>query len=340
MATVPGIVAERFNQLGIQSVIGTAVAATRKVPWRGIPTYNPNRTYPDIDEGSIDHIVRPYAMAVDVDWNPTGPLDFDNALIRMSAGLKGGVAGSTSGTATTWTYQTASLTQDDFDYYSLQSGDDTEATDSINAFGGVIDVLEETGPEDGGPVTINDQWIFAGATLGANATDSIVIDEDPVWAFATDTRLYMDTVAGSIGITPIIDGLHGWVYRISNNLDRKRLHNGSNTRFQLSGYGRGKRLVEIILTFAKTSAVVTEAATLDDTPVVNRYFKLSTTSTELAAAAAPFRYERFVPARLFERADVEVGGNAAIQLTYRGFYDSTLGYAIRHQLVNQLAAKP
>jgi hypothetical protein len=37
---------------------------------------------------------------------------------------------------------------------------------------------------------------------------------------------------------------------------------------------------------------------------------------------------------------VEVGNNAAIQFTYRAYYDSDLGYSYRSVLVNTLAALP
>ena len=339
VSAIAGAVRQRFNQVGIQTVLNTAVAATRKVPWRGIITYNPNRTDPDVDVGSIDPILSPYPMAPDVGWNPTGVLDFDNAAIRLSAGLKGGVAPSTTLTATTWTYQVASLSQDAFDVYTVESADDTEATDAIIAFGGVIDVMEETLPEDGGPWTISDTWILSGATLGSNGTNSITIDATPEWVFGTDTAFYKDTAVGSIGISPWAD-IHSAVIRVTNNLDKKRFQNGSNTRFQLGGYSRGPRMVELIITASKNATAIAERATFDDSPVPNRYFKVSTTSTELAAAAVPFRYDRLGAFRLFEVDDVEVENNAAIQFTYRAYYDATLGYSYRSVLVNTLSALP
>jgi hypothetical protein len=339
VTAIPGAIRERFNQLGIQTVLGTAVAPTRKVPWRGIITYNPNRTDPDVDVGSLDPVLAPYAMGVEVGWNPTGPLDFANAAIRLSAGLKGGVSPSTVAGVTTWTYQVASLSQDPFDVYTNQSADDTEATDTITAFGGVADVLEETSPDDGGPWQISDTWFFAGATLGQNGTDGITIDDTPEWVFGTDTAYYMDTVAGSIGISPM-DGVHNAVVRITNNLDRKRFQNGSNTRFQLTGFSRGPRMIELILTVAKTAAWVTERATFDDTPVPNRFFKVSTTSPEIVAGSTHYRYDRLGAFRLFDVEDTEVDNNAAIRFTYRAYYDATLGYAYKSVLVNNLPALP
>jgi hypothetical protein len=339
VSAIAGAVRQRFNQLGIQTVLNTAVTPTRRVPWRGVPVYNPNRTDPDVDVGSLDPVLAPYPMAVDTDWNPTGPLDFDNAAIRLSAALKGGVSPVTVLTASTWTYQVASLTSDVFDVYTVQQADDTEATDAITCFGGVIDTFEETLPEDGGPWTISDQWVFSGATLGQNGTDGIVIDASPEWVFGTDTAFFKDSVAGSIGITPWAD-IHSASISIANNLDRKRFQNGSNTRFQLGGYGRGPRVIELVITASKNATAIAERATFDDSPVPNRFFKVSTTSTEVASAGVPFRYDRLGAFRLFEVADVEVGNNAAIQFTYRAYYDATLGYAYRSVLVNTLSALP
>ncbi len=335
---IQGLTRLRFNQIGKQSVIGTAVPATRRVPWRGVLTYNPNRTEPDIDVGSIDPVVTPYPTAVDVGWNPTGPITFNDLPIRLSAGLMGGITATTVvGASRQWSYQLSSLTADPLDYFTDEGGDDTEATDSIIAFGGVADVLEETSPEDGGPWTISDTWIFAGATLGSNATNGLNTDQSPVLAFATDTATYMDSVAGSIGNTQLVDAIHGSTIRVSNNFDRKRYQNGSNTRFQLSGYGRGPRMIELTLTLAKTSATIAEANTLDDTPVPSRFFRVSTTSTELAAAATPYVYERQGAFRLFSRAEGEIGGNATIILGYRAYYDATLGYAYKARVVNTQA---
>lgn len=338
VSAIAGAVRQRYNQLGIQTVLNTAVAATRKVPWRGVITYNPNVTDPDVDVGSIDPILAPYLLAPDVGWNPTGPLDFDNAAIRLSAALKGGVAGVTAVGATTWTYQVASLTQDVFDVYSVQSADDTEATDTITAFGGVIDTFEETLPEDGGPWTISDQWVFSSATLGQNGTDGITIDQTPEWVFGGDTAFYKDTGAGSIGITPWAD-IHSATIRISNNLDRKRFQNGSNTRNQLGGYSRGPRVIELVITASKNATAIAERATHDDTPRPSRFFKVSTTSSELIGAV-PFRYDRLGAFRLFEVDDVEVENNAAIQFTYRAYYDTMLTYAYRSVLVNTLPSLP
>ena len=337
---VQGLVRLRTNQVGVQSVIGTAVAATRRVPWRGPVVYNPNRTDPDVDVGSLDPVILPYQTATEVTWNPTGPITFNDLPIRLSAGLKGGVSPTGGGTAKTWTYTCASLTADAFDYWTDEFADDTEATDAMIAYGGVADSLSETLPEGLGPWEFSDNWVFASATLGQNGTNALVVDSSPVFAFGADTVISLDSIPGNIGITPIVDAVHTAQLTITNNLDQKRYANGSNSRFALGGYGRGPRVIELVLTLAKTAATIAEAATLDDTPTPNRYIKVSTVSTELAQAANPYKYERFIPCRLFERSEGEVGGNTTIVLTYRAFYDSVLTYAFKAVVVNTLVSLP
>lgn len=334
----------RRIQVGKQSVIGTAVAATRVLPFRGLMVYNPNRTDPDVDVGSLDPILAPYALASTVEMSgASGPLSFDDAAVRLSAGLMGGIAptGPTGVTAYTWTFTAASLTANVFDYYSVQTGDDTSdsAGEGTNAFGAVIDTFSEEGGEDLGPFTVSDDWVAAGAVYG-NRTGSLTVDANPAWVFGADTEVYLNSTAGAIGTTKLAAAIRGVSIRISNNLDRKRFMDGSNTRFQLAAYGRGPREIEVRITAEKTAAVIAERITLDDTPVPNRYIEIRTTSTELAGTAIPYSYRRFIPARLFSVEDGEIGGNTNLTLVYRGFYDSTTTYAFKAIVVNKLSATP
>lgn len=346
ITATPGNTRFRKHQIGIQTLLNTAVPATYVEPYRGAITFNPNTTDPDVDVGSLDPILAPYRMAQEVACTKTGPLPYDPLSIRLSAGLMGGIAPATvGGTGKRWTYQIASLTADVFDVYSDEWGDDTSdaATtpnaDGILAFGGLINVLEETMPEDLGPWAINDQWVYSGATFG-NRTAGLTVDANPEWVFGADSRFYLDTVVGNIGTTEIASTVHGATIRISNNLDLKRFANGNSTRFNLGGYGRGPRVIEFIVTVAKTAAMIAERATLDDDPVPTRYLAATTTSTQFAGSGIPFSYDRRGAFRLFDVSDGEIGSNSVMTLTYRAFYDSTLGYAYRALVNNALTALP
>src|SRR5512146_50240 len=343
ITATPGNVRYRKHQIGIQTLLNTAVPATYVEPYRGAITFNPNTTDPDVDVGSLDPILAPFRMAQDVACTKTGPIHYDALPMRLSAGLKGGVSPVVTA-VDTWTYQVASLTADVFDVYSDVWGDDTSDvattpnSDGILAFGGLINTLEETMPEDLGPWTVNDQWVYSGATFG-NRTAGLVIGATPYWAYGADTKFYRDTTAGNIGTTPLTDTVHGATIRVSNNLDLKRYANGNSTRFNLGGYGRGPRVIELVLTVAKTAATIAERATLDDDPVPNRFFAVTTTSTVLTGGI-PYSYDRRGAFRLFSAEDGELGSNSTIVLTYRGYYDATLGYVYKAAVVNARAALP
>lgn len=334
----------RKIQVGKQSVIGTAVPATRVLPYRSLIVLNPNRTDPDVDVGSLDPVIAPYATAQEFTMpGAAGPQTFDDLPIRLSAAIKGGVSptGPTGGTAYTWTFQAASLTADAFDYYSVQTGDDTSdsAGAGTNGFGGVINQFAMTMPEDLGPWTVSDDWIFAGGVYG-NRTAALNVDANPAFMFGADSAFYLNNNAGAIGATQVVDAIRGASLTIGDNLDEKRYANGSNTRFQLSAYGRGPRTIELQVTVEKTTAMIAEAATLDDTPVPNRYWKIAANSVELAGTAIPYKAEFYLPMRLVSIADGAIGGNANWTFTYRGFYDSTLTYAFKSIVINKLSALP
>lgn len=331
----------RKIQVGKQTVIGTAVAATRVLPYRGLMVLNPNRTEPDVDVGSLDPIMAPYPMAQEVLMSgATGPLAFDDAPIRLSAGLMGGVTatGPTGTTAYTWTYTAASLTADAFDYWSVQTGDDTSdaSGEGTNAFGALIETFSESGGEELGPFQVSDDWVAAGAVYG-NRTGALTVANSPAWVFGADTEVFLNSTAGTIGTTKLAAAVRGATLTIANNLDRKRYMDGSNTRFQLAAYGRGPREITLDLTVEKTAAAIAERITLDDTPTPNRYIELRTTSTELAGTAIPYSYKRLMPMRLMSVDDGEIGGNTNLTFHYKGFYDSTLLYAFKAIVVCKLA---
>jgi hypothetical protein len=335
----------RFRKIQVakQTVIQTAVAATRVLPYRSLVVYNPNRTDPDIDVGSLDPVLAPYMLAPEVTLpGASGPLTFNDYSVRASAGLKGGVAPTgTAGSGFTWTYQCASLTADAFDYYSVQTGDDTSdsAGAGTNAFGAVINQFSQSMEEGLGPWTVSDDWIAAGAVYG-NRTGSLNVDANPKFAFGADTAFFMDTNAGAIGATQLLSSVRGATLTINNNLDQKRFADGSNTRFTLNSFGRGLREVTLELVLEKTTQSIAELVTLDDTPTPNRYFKISTNSTELAGTVTTCKSEWFLPMRLYESSDGEIDNNANVTLTYKGFYDSTLTYAIKLIVLNSLSALP
>jgi len=207
------------------------------------------------------------------------------------------------------------------------------------AAGGVINDWQLQFAQDLSAFDLSANLYFSKATFGATFTSGLTVDETPQWLYGAHTVIYMDSNAIAIGITPIVDAVHEATFSVNNNLDRKRFANGSNSGWNLVGYGRGPREITFTLRVAKTAATIAEAQTLDDTPVPVRYFDIKTTSTEIiTGTSTPYSNSIRFPAELISRADTEIDNNSVIDLTYRAKYDSTLGYALRCAVVCTLAS--
>lgn len=333
---IQGLTRFRRHQWGKQSSFSSNTTATRRMPWRGAIEVDPARTDPDVDVGSLDPILAPFLgpQTVTAGMEITA-FAYDDAPYFWASLVKGGVS-PTGATTKTWTFQAASLTADDFDYFTDEWGDDV-TSDYIIAGSGVADGGEIGFGDDLGVFTGSLDMIYARAQLGTGPTGGLTVDDTPQWVYGAHTEVYLDSVFGSIGTTKLTDAVHGATVRITNNLDQKRFANGSNTAFQLSGYGRGAREIEVELVLAKTTATVAEFVTLDDSPVPERFIELRTVSPETIGGTSYSQSIR-LPGHLVSRSDGELGGNATVTLTYRGRYDSDLGYALRVVVVCGLAS--
>jgi hypothetical protein len=335
MPPFQGFIRFRRHQVGKQSSFASNTAATRRLPYRGSLAVDPARTDPDVDVGSLDPVLAPFngPTAVTGPWE--GFAAFDDLPYLYSGGLKGGVT-PTGGPAYAWVYQVASLTADDFDYFTDEWGDDV-SNDYIISGGGVINTLELAFGEDLSAWTVSTENLYARHQIGTGPTGGLNVDDTPQWMYGADTEVYVDSVYSSIGTTKWTDTVHGAAVRVNNNLDQKRFANGSNTRFQLAGYGRGAREIEVEIVAAKSAAAVAERASLDDTPVPERYIEFKTTSPEIITGSTPWSNSIRFSGYLLSAVDGEIGGNSTITFTYRGRYDNELGYVLRAAVVNTLS---
>jgi len=338
---IQGFIRFRKHQVGVAlaAAFSSNVAATRILPYRGPIKVEPNRTTPDVDTGSLDPVLPSFLGPLDVTGQWDGKAAFNDLPYIYALGVKGGVTPTGSATGRVWTYQAASLTPDPFDYVTDQWGDDVTA-DLQTGGGGVIDSWGLQFADDLSAFDVTASLLYARVAIGSNGfTGGLTIDAAPAWLYGAHTVVYMDANAAAIGTSPFIDAVHSANFAVNNNLDKKRFANGSNAGFNLAGYGRGPREITFTLQVAKTVATITEAQTLDDQPVPTRYFDIKTTSTEIIpGGTTPYSNSIRFAAELIGREDTEIENNSTITLTYRGKYDSTLGYALKPVVVNTLAS--
>lgn len=321
--------------------------ATRVVPLSGVPSVNRNVTFDDFDEGSLDPIAAPYFGALDITETLTGPTMYDDLPWYLALGVKGAIP-SGAGAAKTWTFQAASLTADAVVLLTEEFGDDV-TTDWFQLFGGTAESVTFSG-ELTTPVQTNIGLRFAGfkqtgstayPVTGTVPTTGLTVSATPNRVFLDDCEIYLNDAFGSIGTTKISDALASFELGINNTLDQKRYANGSNTRFQVAGYGRGEREITLTAQWHKQSTIVGTGSESDDwmasTPT-KRFVELRFTSPEIITGSTPYSWT--VRGALFytTREDTELNNNTTVTLTGRFVYDSDLGYAFRSVVVNGLAS--
>ncbi len=353
MPVVQGFTRFRKRQWGTQgsnvSVINTAVAATRVLPWQGVPVVNLNYTFPAQDEGSLHKIAGPYPTASDITTAVTGPLNYNDAPYLFTAGIIGGIAPSGGGAAKTWTHVPTSLTASPLGMFTEEFGDDV-LTDWWQLMGTVFESWTLTGDNTMGPLQLSGNtrsasWKSTSSTdhpvSGTVPTAALTVDPAPTPVFMGDCELYLNTTSGAIGTTKISNALEGFVLSVTNVLDHKRYANGSNTRFAIAGYGLGGQDITLELTLAKTTDTVGLLSQndiwFDDTPA-KVYAELRFTSPTIITASTPYSLSIRLPYFYTVRADGAAGNNTQIMLTGTAVYDSGTTYALRASVVNSLTA--
>lgn len=332
LTPVPGITRLRAMQMGLETTFKTQVAATRRYPWSFTPTINPNWTKTTADTGTLDLAQAPTARALDITGTSTGELYSNDLPTIISAGVMGGLALTTSGTAKILTAAPASLTQDVFDTYTIESFDDVTA-DAWAFTGCLLDSFTMEYPQDLGPIIFTGNWRGGKAVYPATPTAALTVDAAPVPFYAGDTYFFVNDTAGAIGTTQLVSQIYGATLQVSNNLDAKRFANGSNSMREVQGYSRAERVLDFSWTFAQATAAIAESAKWIASAPTERYAEIRTTSSVAASAGVPHQMRWRIPGYWFTRADTTINTNVGFTLAGQQIYDTTLVYPF--QVVSQ-----
>lgn len=334
---MPGSIEFRALQVGLQSVFGTPVAATRRVGLRLAPSWDPHWTSPDVDTGTLDPAIAPYRMADDITGEITGPLSADDAGWLFSTLLKGGIVPSgPSDSAYTWLIEPSATSSDPYDVFTAEWGDET--ADQFRYRDGILDSMTLTWPQDLGPIQVSAQARFGSGTYPQARTPALSVDRTPPWLYGADTSLYINDTAGTIGITPIMDTMHDASIQFSSNTDVKRFSNGSNANFAVAGYARGARAMQTTFTFAKSTPALAEAVKWLNASAQERFIELDVNGRTLIGATSVPRLRIRFAGYWFTRSEQAVGSNSAFQLVCQHVYDPNLAAPISVRVVNRLSA--
>lgn len=327
------IAALRRIQIGIESVRGTSVAATKRIlggTLRMTPTlalYMPE----DEERNSLASLHRRTITGQRAALVYEGSVTFEQVINFLSMALKGNITPSTpmGGTnAREWLFDpslTASNAQDSF---TFEYGDDQQEYESAFC---MVEQLEFT-------LALNDVWKMTATMFGqfpakSTFTGSLAAPtvEDVVGA---KTKLYIDTSWAGLGGTEVSDTLVSAVIRFPTGLATTKYADGS---LDFSGFSEGKRAAEVELVFKHNSSgeaeydkyvsgglnfvrIETEGAIIEDTTTKLLRFDLSLRYTE-----APQFFE-------------EANGETTIRLKGKTFLDPTSGSDFEVMVRNAVTA--
>lgn len=352
---VRGLVSNRRHLFARQATFGTPIPAVRAYPYSGTPDADRQWTDPEGDFGSIDPVAAPYLGAGVFGFNGSlNPLNYNDLAAILSGGFGGAVTGSGSPDVTRiWT--PASTSADEFDTYSYEFGDDVDGVDSdepndwMQFSDGVIDNFTIDSPEEGaGALTAQAQWDFnAWAYEGStdnppgNAIPSItdVPDTAGTPIYLKDCKVFINSDPSDIGSTQLTDSVHKFVLRVTQEKDKKRYANGTQS-FAAQALGRGKRTIEVDLWYAKTPDTVgvgSESDAWSANAAVPRYLQVQFESLTEAAPGVAYSWLWSMPMRYYARAEGAIGNNAIVILTGHAFFEpDVLDYVFYSELVNTL----
>ena len=341
----------RRIQIGKESTRGTAVAATRKIATKSA-TYRINPTherFPDLMHGTLANTAQaPVNTRNATEFEIVNDLDFEQILLPLLSGLKGGVTPSTPGTgeARLWTFTPAIDADPLPTTYTIEFADrDMDA--SPNELGheapfGITTGFQITGGRDMLPqltTTMVARKSSITASTGALSLPTLSHAGNLRWA------LYMDSAWANLGNTQIIGEVFGFTYTFSEFLQPDYfLDNRADLDF--SSYKFNPRVVDLVIDATLGVASSDLVPTEDDLLTTKRFIRLGHTG---AAFDSPddslSRFVRLDGAYYHEddsMADrgTDQDGNAITRLHLKSTYDSVQAQDIEIAVQNNLTAFP
>lgn len=265
-----GIKAATLIQIGKETSRGSGVAATRKLLLKNA-TFRIMETYEEF-EGQMSGVLGRTAIAPVLVRNGTEfeiatDLDFDQVLLPLLSGVKGGVSPTTpgSGEARLWTFAPSNTADPLPTTYTLEYAErDMDA--SPNELGYDADYAFTTSFEITGGLDQLPQLSVSMVARKSNLASSTGALSLPAIAFASNMRwgVYFDSAWANLGNTQITGQVYGFSYKWSDFLRPEYfLDNRSTldfTAYEFKGGRVADLTMDVVLGAASGDLVPTEDA--------------------------------------------------------------------------------
>lgn len=337
-------------QVGKETTRGTAVAATRRLVLT-------EATYRRIEEqeqfegemnGLLVRTTRPpLAVRNGTELEIAFPLDFEQILFPLLAGVKGGVTPTQPGTgdAELWTFTPGVSADPAPDAYTLEF-DERSGADAagMEAPYGIVSEIVIAASFEGVP-TVNVS-LFAQKTTDGSSTGSIALPTlnkaaGPLWA------AYFDDAWADLGDTQVTGQIYGFSATIRTGLSAGFYMDGRST-LDFTRYEVGPRMVDLTLdvTHDPASAALIQSEEAHKSAGTTRFVRLQVDGPAFDSpdnALAHFvrldgAYSH-APDSMQDRGG-ERDGNLTTQIHLQSVHDATQGQDFEIAVQNALAAFP
>lgn len=320
-------------QGGLESVAGTAVAATAKWPAMLLGGSLKDRTLiqPADERGSMAAAHRSYAPSYLWQDKLSGDVTFEDFIILLGMAIKGGIAPSTVDTsAKLWTYTPSMTAANTPDTYTLEFGDNVQAYEAEYVF---ATGLEISGAMD---EALKFSADIVGRQLTATTFTGALSDRSVETALTNKTKLYIDDSGGTIGNTQKTATLIEWTWRLPSHFVVKRYQDGT---LYFTAHAETKMQPELDLLCEFNSSVATlRTKYIAETRQLVRLKTLGS----LCGAASALRTIQIDGAYKIMEIDTldERNDSNVTRLKLSGEYDATWTKLFELQVQNAVTALP
>ena len=212
---MPGVTKLRKIQMGLETVKGTALAATKIFRGTGVLDDQREVTFPEEHVGLLPQTERSYIakLAGEITLDDT-PMTYQQAPILLALGIDDVAAGVADGVGTNFIYTfTAGTTVDPgFSTATIEGGDDQQAEEMEYAFASELTFKGAAG----------ESWMMAATLLGRQVADTTFTPALAVpaveEALFSSTAIYIDAGGGTIGTTQVSNTVLDAELRITTGL--------------------------------------------------------------------------------------------------------------------------
>jgi hypothetical protein len=331
-----GLKALRKIQLGRESTVGTAVAAT--TIWRGPGVGLEDQlelTFAQEDVGYLSGTDRTYIakLLAAIAFDET-EATFEQLPHILEAGVRTDTpAQDGTGSGYIYEYIFPTTAQNTIKTYTIEAGDNQQAEEMAHAFVSEFKLAGKAGEA----LKMSATWLGRQATntTFTGALTPVTVEE----ILASKGALYIDAVGGTIGSTQVTNTLLDTELTVKTGWVPVFTHDGE---LYFSGIKNTGPEVLLKLTYEHNSSAVTEkTAWRNQTP---RQMRLLYTGGALGTPGTAHSNKKLIIdiAGKYEKFDVlgEQNGNDVLTCTLRGRYNATADLFCETTVVNELTALP